>query len=71
MRKPLSAFKIIGLDTETYEENRIMKPFLIQAYSEDFEPPLQEIFEVFREDEMTRFAKWIVCLLYTSPSPRD
>jgi len=60
MVKPLSAYKIIGLDTETYDENRVMKPFLVQAYSEDFNPRIEEIFEVFREEERIRFAKWLI-----------
>jgi len=59
MTKTLSAYKIIGLDTETYLENKVMKPFLIQAYSEDFQPKIEEIFEVFRNEEVIRFAKWL------------
>jgi len=60
MPKPLSNYKVIGLDTETYLENNIMKPFLIQAYSEDFEPRIEEIFEVFKTEEVIRFAKWLI-----------
>jgi len=52
--------KIIGLDTETYQENKVMKPFLIQVYSEDFQQPLAEIFEVYREEEMMRFCKFLI-----------
>jgi len=60
MPKPLSKYKIIGLDTETYLENNIMKPMLIQAYSEDFDPRIEEIFEVFRNEEVVRFGKWLI-----------
>jgi DNA polymerase III epsilon subunit-like protein len=60
MVKPLSKYRVIGLDTETYLENKIMKPFLIQAYSEDFTPKIEEIFEVFKPEEQTRFAKWLI-----------
>jgi len=60
MLKDIQEYKIIGLDTETYLENRVMKPFLIQVYSEDFNPSLQEIFEVFREEEVERFVRWLI-----------
>jgi len=60
MGKPLSAYKVIGLDTETYLENNVMKPFLIQVYSEDFEPRIEEVFEVFKNEEVIRFGKWLI-----------
>ena len=52
--------KVLGLDTETYQENKVMKPFLIQVYSEDFTPQIAEVFEVYREEEMMRFCKFLI-----------
>jgi len=58
-RKPLSKYKVIGLDTETYLDSNIMKPFLVQLYSEDYIPEIKEVFEVFREREVERLGKFL------------
>jgi len=44
--------KIIGFDTETYLKNKQHTYFLAQFYSEDFDPPLSRIFEIYKEEEL-------------------
>ena len=58
-KKLITKYRVIGLDTETYLDSNVMKPFLVQLYSADYVPEIEEIFEVFREEEIERLSKFL------------